>query len=486
MTTLKARNTSDESFEPQRVTLRDASRTFAYIGLNSFGGPAGQIAVMHKVMVEEKRWISEERFLHALNYCMLLPGPEAMQLVTYVGWLLHRTRGGLVAGLLFVIPGFFAILALSIAYTLWHGIAAIDGLLFGVKAAVLAIVTEAVIRIGKRVLKNRFMYAVAAGAFLAIFVLQVPFPVIIGAAAVLGFVGNKLVSKRFSILKSPRVNAESCGRAKIHADTRTDIPANTTSAYLTDTLSIDHSRPSINRTLGVLVVWLPLWLVPVILLRLLLGRENVFTQQAEFFSQVAVVTFGGAYAVLAYVAQQAVHVYGWVQPDEMLAGLGMAESTPGPLIMVLQFVGYMGAYREASGAEAISALHPIVAGALASVLVAWVTFVPCFLWIFLGAPYVEHVRRSASLVATLSCITAAVVGVILNLGIWLAAHTLFQTVNEHTWNGARVLVPDLRTLDIPALTIATMSAFMIFRLRWGVLKTLAIAALVGGTWFVFR
>jgi len=460
------------------ISFREAARTFAYIGLNSFGGPAGQIAVMHKVLVEEKRWISEERFLHALNYCMLLPGPEAMQLVTYVGWLLHRTRGGLVAGLLFVLPGFVAILALSIAYTTFQGVGVVEGLLFGLKAAVLAVVAEAVIRIGKRVLKNGVMYAVAAGAFLAIFVFEVPFPVIIASAALLGFVGGRLRPELFAVLKAKGANGGGQGGA-----------AGNTITYATDGLNpatADHTRPTFARAIGVLAVWIPLWLVPVFALRFWLGPTSVFTQQAEFFSKAAVVTFGGAYAVLAYVAQQAVDVYGWLKPGEMLTGLGMAETTPGPLIMVLQFVGYTGAYRDAGVATSGGALHPVLAGVLASVLVGWVTFTPCFLWIFLGAPYVEHVRGRKSLTAALSCITAAVVGVVLNLAVWLAIHTLFKTVTEQDWNGARLTVPDVRTLDAPALVIAAISAWMIFRLHWGVLKTLALATVLGVAWFLAR
>ena len=391
-----------------------------------------------------------------------------MQLVTYIGWLLHRTRGGIIAGMLFVMPGFLAILGLSIAYTTWHGVAAVDGLLFGLKAAVLAIVAEAVIRIGKRVLRNTVMCTVAVSAFLGIFVFQVPFPAIIGAAAVIGFIGGRTFPAQFAVLNIVGGN-----------------PSNPP-IYTTDNMTGDHTRPSVARTLGVLAVWLPLWLVPVCAIRLALGSESVFTQQAEFFSQAAAITFGGAYAVLAYVAQQAVDIYGWVTPDEMLTGLGMAESTPGPLIMVLQFVGYMGAYRDASDTAAISTLHPILAGTAASVLVAWVTFVPCFLWIFLGAPYVEHMRGRAAFTAALSCITAAVVGVILNLGVWLSIHTLFQTVSEHTANGALLLVPDFHTLDVAALLISTLSAFAIFRLRWGALKTLALAAGLGALWFTLR
>jgi chromate transporter len=436
------------------VTFGEAARTYAKIGLNSFGGPAGQIAVMHKVLVDEKKWISDERFLHALNYCMLLPGPEATQLVTYVGWLLHGVRGGLTAGVLFVAPGFVAILALSIAYTTFHGVGVVEGVLFGLKAAVLAIVAEAVVRIGKRVLKNGVMFVIAGAAFVAMFVFRVPFPAIIGAAALIGLVGGRLRPDLFVALKAHG------GKAADHGVL----------------LAPARARPSVVGSLGVLAVWLPIWLVPVGVLRLWLGPANVFAAQSLFFSKAAVVTFGGAYAVLAYVAQQAVEVYRWLEPGEMLTGLGMAESTPGPLIMVLQFVGYMGAHRDPGS------LPPVVAGVVASVLVAWVTFAPCFLWIFLGAPYLEHVRGKKSLAAALSCITAAVVGVVLNLAVWLAVHTLFRTVEDRSWNGAHYPRPDLATVDAPALVIALVAAVAIFGLKWGVLRTLGVAVVLSVGW----
>ncbi len=454
---------------PPGVTFPAALRAFAYIGLNSFGGPAGQIAVMHKVLVEDKRWISEERFLHALNYCMLLPGPEAMQLVTYVGWLLHRTRGGLAAGLLFVLPGFVSILALSIAYTAFAGIGVVEGILFGLKAAVLAIVAQAVIRIGKRILKNTLMYTVAAAAFVAIFFFETPFPAIIAAAAVVGYLGGRLRPDLFAVIKE-------------HGPTASTSAPITYATDAIDPTQSPHTRPTLARAIGVL----PLWLGPVIALRLWLGPESVFTRQAEFFSKAAVVTFGGAYAVLAYVAQQAVDVYGWLKPGEMLTGLGMAETTPGPLIMVLQFVGYMGAYRDAgSAAAAHTTLSPLLAGILASILVAWVTFAPCFLWILLGAPYVELLRGKKSLSAALSCVTAAVVGVVLNLAVWLALHTLFATLTEHAWHGVRLLVPSPQSLDLAALVIATFAAVVLFRFRWSVMRTLGLAAVLGAAWFFF-
>ena len=446
----------------QGVTLRQALPTWAFIGLNSFGGPTGQIAVMHKVLVEEKRWISEERFLHALNYCMLLPGPEAMQLATYVGWLMHRTTGGLVAGVLFVLPGFVSILALSIAYTTWSGVPAVEGMLFGLKAAVLAIILEAVIRIGRKVLRNGVMYAIAAASFAAIFFFEVPFPIIIGSAALLGFVGDRFRPDLFEVLKP---KAAAAGQTAV--------------AYATDLADTRHTRPTRVRTLGVLAVWLPLWLVPVAGLQWWLGPDNVFAAEALFFSKAAVVTFGGAYAVLAYMAQQAVEVYGWLAPGEMVTGLGLAETTPGPLIQVVQFVGYMGAYREPGP------MHPVAAGVIASVLVTWVTFVPCFLWIFLGAPFMEHLRGRRSLAAALSSITAAVVGVVANLSVWFAVHTLFGEVRETSWTGVRLLTPVWASFDWAAAVIAVVAGVVLLKLHWGVLRTLGVAVALSIGWTLF-
>lgn len=434
------------------ITLGEAAGVWAYIGLNSFGGPTGQIAVMHKVLVEQKRWISEERFLHALNYCMLLPGPEAMQLATYVGWLMHRTLGGLIAGVLFIVPGFVAILALSVAYTLFSDVSVVQSVLFGLKAAVLAIVAEAVIRIGKRVLRNRLMYAIALSSFIAIFVFDVPFPVIILAAAMLGLVGDRFRPALFEVIRFKEAKGAGAGVR-----------------YATDIADLSHTRPSLASTMRTLAIWLPLWFGPVIGLHLWLGADNIYAEQSLFFSKAAVVTFGGAYAVLAYMAQQAVEVYGWLEPGEMLTGLGMAETTPGPLIQVVQFVGYMGAYREPGP------LHPVTAGVVASSLTTWVTFVPCFLWIFLGAPFVERIRGIRSLTAALSTITAAVVGVVLNLAAWFALHTLFSEVEVVGAAGARLSIPVLNTISWPAVFIAAVSSVLIFRFHWGVLRVILVA-----------
>src|SRR6266567_2607966 len=367
------------------VSLRAALRVWLRIALLSFGGPTGQIAVMHRILVEEKRWISETRFLHALNYCMLLPGPEAQQLATYVGWLMHRTLGGIIAGGLFVVPGIISIMALSYVYAAYGNVPLVAALFFGLKAAVLAIVLEAMFRIGRRSLKSRLMIALAVSAFIGIFFFGVPFPIIVFGAALIGFAAA-------SILKDlPAAGHGGAGHEDAHADT-----------LLGDELP-EHARPTVARALRVSSVWLLLWLVPVLALVATLGSANVFSQIALFFSKMAMVTFGGAYAVLAYVAQQAVEQYHWLKPGEMLDGLGMAETTPGPLIMVLQFVGFMGAFRNPG------ALPPMLAGTFGGLLATWVTFTPCFLWIFLGAPFIEVLRGNKALNGALSAITAAVV-----------------------------------------------------------------------------
>src|SRR5215204_4981534 len=373
------------------VTLREALRVWLRIALLSFGGPAAQIAVMHRILVQEQRWISESRFLYALNYCMLLPGPEAKQLAVYIGWLMHRTVGGIMAGSLFVLPGVVSMMALSYVYAAYGNVPIVAALIFGLKAAVLAIVVEAVVRIGKRALKNNAMRALAAAAFVGIFFLGMPFPVIIVAAALIGFFGAVSGAEVF---KTESGHTKGEKEQSDHIDT-----------VLGDELP-EHARPTVARALQASAVWLALWLIPVIALLLALGTDNVFSQIAIFFSKMAVVTFGGAYAVLAYVAQQAVEHYGWLKPGEMLDGLGMAETTPGPLIMVLQFVGFMAAYRDPG------ALSPMLAGTLGGLLATWVTFIPCFLWIFLGAPFIEVMRGNKALAGALSAITAAVVGVV--------------------------------------------------------------------------
>ncbi len=430
------------------------------VALQSFGGPAGQIAVMHRILVDEKRWIGEERFLYALNYCVLLPGPEAQQLATYIGWLLHGTRGGLVAGTLFVLPGFLAILGLSVVYAVWGEVDFVTGLFFGLQTAVLAIVVQAVVRVGKRVLKNRTFFAIAASAFVAIFVFSVPFPFIVLAAGALGFAGGRL---------APRIFAAAGGHG-------TGAHASADGEPVLE-VELREVEPSARRSLVVLATWGSLWFVPLAILAALFGRDDVLVQEGLFFSKAAVVTFGGAYAVLAYVAQQAVLVYGWLEPREMLVGLGMAETTPGPLIQVVQFVGFMGAWRAPGG------LDPLVAGIAGSLVTTWVTFAPCFLWIFLGAPYVERLRGNENLTAALSAITAAVVGVILNLAVWFALHALFGEVDVLQRFGMRCHVPVWSTLDPAALALSALAFLTTFRFRLGMPATLGICAALGAAYW---
>ncbi len=441
------------------IPMREALRVWTLVALQSFGGPAGQIAVMHRILVEEKRWVSESRFLHALNYCMLLPGPEAQQLAIYIGWLLHRTLGGLAAGILFVLPGFFSILALSILYATYGDTTFVSGLFFGLKPAVMAVVVEAVFRIGRRTLKTRMLQVLAGAAFIAIFFLDVPFPVIVVAAGLAGWLGGRLLPEQFPAAQ-PHAPGSSHG---------------TVVEPVADSL-VNQVQPSLGRSLRVLAVGLTLWFLPLLALIALFGSEHVLVQQGIFFSKAAVVTFGGAYAVLAYVGQKAVETYGWLRPGEMLDGLGMAETTPGPLIMVLQFVGFMGAFRLAEG------LDPLMAGILGSIVTTWVTFVPCFLWIFLGAPYIERLRGNRSLSTALTGITAAVVGVVLNLAVWFSLHTLFGQVEEVRRLGVRLLLPVWSTLDPAALVIAAFAFLALFRWKLGMLKTLAASAAAGLVW----
>ncbi|UGA42345.1 chromate efflux transporter [Bradyrhizobium quebecense] len=436
------------------ISFHEALLVWMRVAILSFGGPAGQIAVMHRILVEEKNWISEGRFLHALNYCMLLPGPEAQQLATYIGWLLHRTLGGIVAGGLFILPGIFAIMGLSYVYAAYGNVGFVEALFFGLKAAVLAIVIQAVVRVGKRALRNRVMVALAAIAFVAIFFFAVPFPLIIGAAAVVGLVGARLGRPEFAAV-------EHGGKSSAAID-----------SMLGDAVP-DHVRPNASRALRVGAVWLALWLIPVFGLLIVLGPGDVFTQIAIFFSKMAMVTFGGAYAVLAYVAQQAAEYYHWVSAREMLDGLGMAETTPGPLIMVVQFVGFMAAFREASG------LSPMLAATLGGLLATWVTFTPCFLWIFVGAPYIEALRGNKVLAGALSAITAAVVGVILNLSIWFALHTLFRQTFAMHGLGLSFDAPVPDSIEWPALALSVAAAIAIFRFNVGMLSVLAASCITG-------
>ncbi len=443
------------------VPFREALAVWAKIGVINFGGPAGQIALMHRVLVDEKRWIGEQRFLHALNYCMLLPGPEAQQLATYVGWLLHRTWGGIVAGTLFILPGALIMLGLSLLYAGYHEVRIVEALFFGIKPAVLAIVLHALVRIGRRALTSRLAVVLAGAAFVAICFLDLPFPLVVAGAGLTGFAVS-------------RFRREGASASGARAAERPD-------AVIDDMLHAggsDHVQPSLARALRVLAIWLPLWLLPVVLLLAWRGADDVYSQIAVFFSKMAVVTFGGAYAVLTYVAQQAVADFGWLRPGEMLDGLGMAETTPGPLILVLQFVGFLAAYRDPG------LLAPWLAGTLAAGLTLWVTFAPCFLWIFLGAPYVERLRANRALSAALSAITAAVVGVILNLAVWFALHTIFGEVTATHALGIRIWQPVWNTIDWASLLFAIAATIAMFRLHVGMLPTLAGSALLGCGYFL--
>jgi chromate transporter len=435
----------------EHVTLRQATRVWAEVALNSFGGPAGQIAVMHRILVEERRWISERRFLHALNYCMLLPGPEAQQLATYVGWLMHGYRGGLVAGGLFVLPGFLAILALSLLYTAFADTTWLVGLLVGLKAAVLAIVLHAVVRIGKRVLRNAVMVTIAVAAFVALYGYAVPFPLVVVGAGVVGHVGAGVWPEVFAITRGHAAAAPDEGLVGATAPV----------------------EPSLSRALRVTFVCVVLWALPLAVLVLAFGPDHVLVQEGVFFSKAALVTFGGAYSVLSYIAQAAVESYGWLRPGEMLDGLAMAETTPGPLIQVVQFVGYMGAYRNHGS------LDPHVAAILGSMVTTWVTYVPCFLWIFLGAPYVEALQGNRRLSGALSAITAAVVGVIFNLALWLGLHVVFGRVHELQALGGAFAVPELSSLEPLPAVLALASAIALFRFEIGLIKTLVACAIVG-------
>jgi chromate transporter len=452
-----APSAAEPSTKPQGQTVvpfRTAVRAWFAISLQTFGGPAGQIAVMQRSLVDDKRWISQRRFLHALNYCTLLPGPEAQQLATYVGWLLHGTRGGLVAGGLFVLPGVVALLALSAIYVAFGTTTAVTAVFVGLAAAVLAIVAQAVVRVAKRALDSRALVVLAVVAFLALALFGVPFPIVVALA---GLTGWALGRWRPSALpQQSQPEAADAGPSPVISD---DV--------------LHHESPSTRRTVRVLLVGLLVWGVPVAAAAVLTGAHSVFTEQGLFFSGAAVVTFGGAYAVLAYVAQQAVQVYGWLGPREMVRGLALAETTPGPLIMVVQFVAFLGAYR------APGDLDPGVAAVLASLLVTWVTFVPSFLFVLLGAPYMERLRGNRSLSAALTGITAAVVGVIANLGVYFAVHTLFSGTRAVNQGPLHLAVPDLTTLRPVPVVIAVLASVLLFRARWSVLRTLGVCAVLG-------
>jgi len=425
------------------VNFREALAVWLRIGLLSFGGPAGQIALMHRVIVEERRWLDEARFLHALNYCMLLPGPEAQQLATYIGWLLHGVRGGLVAGLLFILPGALAILGLSWLYVLLGDLRAVEGLFFGMQAAVLAIVVQALLRIAGRALRGPLQVALAVAGFFALFAFALPFPLVVLGAGLIGYLSARL--GRFT-------------------------PQGATPAA---PLPAPDERPG---TLRAALICLFLWLGTVVGLHLLLGPASVYTQIADFFSRMAVVTFGGAYAVLSYVAQQGVAEYQWLAPGEMLDGLGLAETTPGPLILVTQFVGFLAAWRQ-TGAE-----PSLWAASLGALLTTWVTFLPCFVWIFAGAPHVERLRSQPALSAALAAITAVVVGVIANLALWFTLNLLFRQSLQVGSFGLDMQLPVLASVNLPELLLSAIAFGLLFLLRMPMLAMLGSCALLGMGW----
>lgn len=435
------------------IPFREALNVWIKIACLSFGGPAGQIAVMHRILVDEKKWISENRFLHALNYCMLLPGPEAQQLITYIGWLMFGVRGGLTAGLLFVLPGFLSILALSLGYVTFHQTSWMTGLLFGVKAAVIVIVAEAVLRVGKRALKNKVMVSLAVASFLSLFIFRISFPLIILAAGLVGFIGGKLWPDSFWVIRG-------------HADSEKEgIAVFSQEPPLPNSFTFHFFK-----TAG---LWICIWASPILAIDLLLGSNHILFQQAVFFSKAAMVTLGGAYSVLSYIAQEAVQNFHWLSAGEMLDGLGMAETTPGPLIQVVQFVGFLGAYRLPEP------FSPTMAGIIASLVITWVTYAPCFLWIFLGAPYIEKLRGRKSLNCILSAITASVVGVITNLAIWFALHVLFGKVNDVSFAELKLWIPDFSTFDFASTLLTIGSAIATLRYKIGMIPVLAVCALVG-------
>jgi chromate transporter len=421
-------------------SFKEATRLWFKVGCLGFGGPAGQIALMHRLVVDEKKWVSDAQFLHALNFCMLLPGPEAQQLATYLGWLLHGLRGGLVAGILFVLPGLCVILALSAAYAAFGHLPWLTGIFFGLKCAVIALVAEALWRVAKRALKRRSDWVVAALAFLALYALHIPFPLVILAAAAFGF---------FAAWYKPP-------QRKSGDDTADRI------------ITRQGSNPW-----ATLLIGLGLWLGPIALCAWLLGGSHLFTQMGWFFAKMAVVTFGGAYAVLTYVSQQAVEHYAWLSAGNMIDGLALAETTPGPLILVLSFVGYYAAH------EQPGVLPALLAGLVGSAFVTWVTFAPSFLWIFLGAPYIERLRQNRLLSAMLATVTAAVVGVIANLALWFALHVLFGRLASLSWHWIEILWPDWSSAHWAAVALSLAAGVALLRLRLGLIKVLLAAAALG-------
>ncbi|MCD6021944.1 MAG: chromate transporter [Actinomycetia bacterium] len=437
---------------PRTPTFREASRFWIWLGFVNFGGPAGQIALMHQELVERRRWIDEGRFLHALSFCMLLPGPEATQLATYVGWLMHRVRGGLIAGVAFVLPSFFLLLGLSWLFVTHGDLRWVAGAFAGLAAAVVAIVAHAMVRLGRTTLANGLMIAVAAASFIAIFVLDVPFPVVIGAAVLLGLVGGRIRPALFAVGAGRELEE----RAAASVVGRLDTP-----------------RPTWRRSAVVLVVGLAVWWLPILAVAMWRGDAGTLTDMGWFFSKAALVTFGGAYAVLAYVDQAAVGVFGWLRPGQMAVGLGLAESTPGPLIMVVEFVGFVGAYQHPGG------LPPFVAGVLGATVAVWATFAPCFLWVFLGAPSIERIRGDVRLASALQTVMAAVVGVIGNLAVTFAVVTLFRSVRTVAFLGGELPVPVWSEVDLFAVAVAVIAFVGLWRLRWRVVPVIVTAGVAG-------
>lgn len=436
---------SDKDRHLRAPCFAEAFRFWLKLGFVSFGGPTGQIAMMHTEVVEKKKWISEPHFLHALNFCMLLPGPEAQQLAIYIGWLLHKTRGGIVAGALFVIPSIFILWALSYIYVAYGHVPSIAAIFYGLKPAVLAIVAAAVIRIGSKALKNPVLWAIAGGAFVAIYFFRVPFPLIVIGAGIIGLIGGKVLPRFFlgSLDRDARTGPER-------------QPSESTSAIGENEKS--SKPPSFLRALRLSIIWMLIWSLPLALAGIFLGTEHTVFREGIFFSKAAVVTFGGAYAVLPYVAQQAVENYHWLRADQMLDGLGLAETTPGPLIMVLQFVGFLAGWNHPGD------LPPLLAATLGALITTWTTFVPCFLWVFLGAPYIEKLRGAKQLTAALSTVTAAVVGVILNLAVWFGIHVIFPATGSVDWF---------------AVIVCVVAFVGILRWKWNIIPVILGSGLAG-------
>lgn len=436
---------SNPELEPKHPGFLEALRVWFKIGLLSFGGPTGQIGLMHREVVERRRWVSDNRFLHALNYCMLLPGPEAQQLAIYLGWLLHRVRGGIAAGLMFVLPGAFLMWLISVIYVTYGDVPLVNAVFYGLKPAVIAIVVAALLRIGKKALKNHVMWTVSLLAFVGIFFFSIPFPVIILGAGLIGWAGGMRWPKYFNISGS-HGNAQASGESGF---------------VISDAISDKIGKPSAGRSLRSALFWAAVWIAPVLLCLIVLGGSHVLTQEGFFFSKASLVTFGGAYAVLPYVAQQAVETHGWLTATQMMDGLGLAETTPGPLVLVLQFVGFLGGFNSAGD------MSPILMATLGAAMTSWVTFVPGFLFIFVGGPYVENSRGNISLNTALSAVTAAVVGVILNLAVWFAWH---------------VVLPESGQPDYFSIAAIILFFIALQKLKWDILWVIGLGAVSGIVW----